>query len=577
MQRGNLIRLLAFFTAGTMFMTSFAGAKQPEITKALTFSGAYLAGRAAAGDNHMDLAVAYFRQASAFKIPDKTMSNDLQHDILIMSLVDGNFKEAVEQANSIKDEPSRDHFYHLTLATDDFTKNKYENVKKHLKFKNPSELENITSGLLNAWAVFGSGDRNKAINSLKKLRGPVSYDIFVNYHMALMSDIAGKKQDAERYYSKALANRRAGIASPDTYERVINAYASFQSRNNNKEGALKTIQIGEQNFSGRNVFKNMRIQLEKNLPLDMLVKTPQDGAGEALYNIGTSVKGELSENFTLLYLQLALALRPQNDATLYQIASILSQTSSKDKAIDFYKKIAPNSFYSDDAKTGLAFNLADLNDTDGAIKLLSELEQKYPDDQAISLALAGTYLTKTKDYGKAVEVMDRAIAHITDTKKREWFLYNIRGMAEERSNLWDKAEADFRKALELSPDQPDVLNYLGYSLIVRNEKLDEALKMVKRAVALSPQNGEIVDSLGWAYFKLGRYDDAVITLEQAIKLKPGEATINDHLGDAYWKVGRKLEATYQWKHALAYNPEPEDIAKIEEKLKVGLKDQTTSQ
>lgn len=577
MQRGNLIRLLAFFTVGTIFMTSFAGAKQPEITKALTFSGAYLAGRAAAGDNHMDLAVAYFRQASAFKIPDKTMSNDLQHDILIMSLVDGNFKEAVEQANSIKDEPSRDHFYHLTLATDDFTKNKYENVKKHLKFKNPSELENITSGLLNAWAVFGSGDRNKAINSLKKLRGPVSYDIFVNYHMALMSDIAGKKQDAERYYSKALANRRAGIASPDTYERVINAYASFQSRNNNKEGALKTIQIGEQNFSGRNVFKNMRIQIEKNLPLDMLVKTPQDGAGEALYNIGTSVKGELSENFSLLYLQLALALRPQNDATLYQIASILSQTSSKDKAIDFYKKIAPNSFYSDDAKTNLAFNLADLNDTEGAIKLLSELEQKYPDDQAISLALAGIYLAKTKDYGKAVEVMDRAIAHITDTKKREWFLYNIRGMAEERSNLWDKAEADFRKALELSPDQPDVLNYLGYSLIVRNEKLDEALKMVKRAVALSPQNGEIVDSLGWAYFKLGRYDDAVITLEQAIKLKPGEATINDHLGDAYWKVGRKLEATYQWKHALAYNPEPEDIAKIEEKLKVGLKDQTTSQ
>lgn len=577
MQRGNLIRLLAFFTAGTMFMTSFAGAKQPEITKALTFSGAYLAGRAAAGDNHMDLAVAYFRQASAFKIPDKAMSNDLQHDILIMLLVDGNFKEAVEQANNIKDESSRDHFYHLTLATDDFIKNKYENVKKHLKFKNPSELENITSGLLNAWAVFGSGDRNKAINSLKKLRGPVSYDIFVNYHMALMSDIAGKKQDAERYYSKALANRQAGIASPDTYERIINAYASFQSRNNNKEGALKTIQIGEQNFSGRNIFKNMRIQIEKNLPLDMLVKTPQDGAGEALYNIGTSVKGELSENFSLLYLQLVLALRPQNDATLYQIASILSQTSSKDKAIDFYKKIAPNSFYSDDAKTNLAFNLADLNDTEGAIKLLGELEQKYPDDQAISLALAGIYLAKTKDYGKAVEVMDHAIAHIPDTKKRDWFLYNIRGMAEERSNLWDKAEADFRKALELSPDQPDVLNYLGYSLIVRNEKLDEALKMVKRAVALSPQNGEIVDSLGWAYFKLGRYDDAVITLEQAIKLKPGEATINDHLGDAYWKVGRKLEATYQWKHALAYNPEPEDIAKIEEKLKVGLKDQNTSQ
>ena len=145
-------------------------------------------------------------------------------------------------------------------------------------------------------------------------------------------------------------------------------------------------------------------------------------------------------------------------------------------------------------------------------------------------------------------------------------------MAEERLKEWDKAEPDFRKALELYPNQPQVLNYLGYSLIDRNEKLDEALNMVKKAAELRAQDGYIVDSLGWAYYKLKRYDEAVKTLENAVKLRPEDATINDHLGDAYWRVGRKLEATFQWNHAIAGKPEPEELAKIQEKLKTGLKD-----
>ena len=150
--------------------------------------------------------------------------------------------------------------------------------------------------------------------------------------------------------------------------------------------------------------------------------------------------------------------------------------------------------------------------------------------------------------------------------------YYYRGICEERSKQWPKAEADMRKALELQPDQPHVLNYLGYSWIDQGINLDEGMKMIKRAVEQRPDDGYIVDSLGWAYFRIGNYEEAVKNLERAIDLKPEDPTINDHLGDAYWRVGRKLEAKFQWAHARDLKPEPDDLPKIEAKIENGLPD-----
>lgn len=569
MHAAKVTRLIALLTAGTMLMTVSAFAKKEEPIKAGSFAGAYLAGRVAASDNQPDLAISYFKQALDFEPNNVSM----QQDMLLTLLSAGKFKDAVTLAKRLKESPDVERYVRLTLASDALLRKNYNTAKNELKFSDPSDMDVLSTGLIGAWATFGRGNTTGAIEEVKKLLGPAWYDLFLSYHLALMSDLAGHKDDAQRYYKQALHDQQGGAAAPDTYERIIISFASFDLRNNKREEALATLREGEKMLTGRDTLKNIREQVENGSSLDMVVKTPQEGSAEVLYDLGTAINRGGAEAFARIFLQLANALHPQNDATLFQLADISSKLEENDRAIDIYQEIPVKSPYYRDAELRLALILADEGKSEEAIRHLSALEKEFPEDQRISMAMTGVYM-QDKAYGKAAEVMDRAIARIPHLEKENWLMLYQRGMAEERLKEWDKAEPDFRQALELSPDQPQVLNYLGYSLIDRNEKLDEALNMVKKAAELRAQDGYIVDSLGWAYYKLGRYDEAVKTLENAIKLRPEDPTINDHLGDAYWQVGRKLEATFQWNHAIAGKPEPEELAKIQEKLKSGLKTET---
>lgn len=569
MHAAKVTRLIALLTAGTMLMTVSAFAKKEEPIKAGSFAGAYLAGRVAASDNQPDLAISYFKQALDFEPNNVSM----QQDMLLTLLSAGKFKDAVTLAKRLKESPDVERYVRLTLASDALLRKNYNTAKNELKFSDPSDMDVLSTGLIGAWATFGRGNTTGAIEEVKKLLGPAWYDLFLSYHLALMSDLAGHKDDAQRYYKQALHDQQGGAAAPDTYERIIISFASFDLRNNKREEALATLREGEKMLTGRDTLKNIREQVENGSSLDMVVKTPQEGSAEVLYDLGTAINRGGAEAFARIFLQLANALHPHNDATLFQLADISSKLEENDRAIDIYQEIPVKSPYYRDAELRLALILADEGKSEEAIRHLSALEKEFPEDQRISMAMTGVYM-QDKAYGKAAEVMDRAIARIPHLEKENWLMLYQRGMAEERLKEWDKAEPDFRKALELSPDQPQVLNYLGYSLIDRNEKLDEALNMVKKAAELRAQDGYIVDSLGWAYYKLGRYDEAVKTLENAIKLRPEDPTINDHLGDAYWQVGRKLEATFQWNHAIAGKPEPEELAKIQEKLKSGLKTET---
>src|SRR5690606_33991930 len=149
-----------------------------------------------------------------------------------------------------------------------------------------------------------------------------------------------------------------------------------------------------------------------------------------------------------------------------------------------------------------------------------------------------------------------------EPQPHQWTLFYFRGIAYERAKQWDKAEADLLQALALFPEQPHVLNYLGYSWVDQGMHLDEAMDMIARAVELRPNDGYIVDSLGWAHYRLGNYEEAVRELERAVELRPEDPVINDHLGDAYWKVGRRLEARFQWAHARDLDPEPDALEEI---------------
>jgi Flp pilus assembly protein TadD len=244
-------------------------------------------------------------------------------------------------------------------------------------------------------------------------------------------------------------------------------------------------------------------------------------------------------------------------------------------AVETYERIPANAPLKRNAEIQRALNLEVLQRHDDATKALKDLVAKDPTDQEAIVAL-GNVQRARKEYKEAAETYTKALDLIKEPSKQNWSLYYFRGISYERSKDWPKAEKDLEKALQLNPDQPQVLNYLGYSWVDQGINLEKGIKMIRHAVELRPNDGYIVDSLGWAQYRLGNYQEASDALERAIELKPQDPVINDHLGDVYWKVGRQLEAHFQWRHARDAKPEPDDLARIEDKLKNGLKDDRPS-
>jgi tetratricopeptide (TPR) repeat protein len=279
---------------------------------------------------------------------------------------------------------------------------------------------------------------------------------------------------------------------------------------------------------------------------------------------------------SIVYLRLALSLNPDHALALVTLADNYERLKRVDQAVEILNRIPASSPLRPSAEIQIGLSLEQLGRSDEALATLQRLIQQRPDDNDALVAL-GNVQRARKQYAEAAETYGKAIERSTDSEVQKWPLYYYRGTAFERAKQWPKAEADLKKALELVPDtQPvgksQVLNYLGYSWVDSSTNLDEAFKMLKRAVELNPRDGMIIDSLGWAYFRFGHYNEAVRELEKAAEVKAGDPVINDHLGDAYWKVGRKLEAKFQWQHAKDAEPEPDDLKKIEAKLADGLPD-----
>jgi tetratricopeptide (TPR) repeat protein len=310
--------------------------------------------------------------------------------------------------------------------------------------------------------------------------------------------------------------------------------------------------------------------------LPRLINSVQDGAAEALYGLGASLGHRGGEDLGLVYLQLALHLEPKHALALLSLADLYESLKKPELAIDAYERVPASSPLHRNAAIQMATDLDLVNRGDEAEQNLEKLIKQRPKDIEAIIAL-GNVLRGHKKFAECGKVYSQGIDAITRPVKDNWPIYYFRGICYERSHQWPKAEADFKEALKLYPDQPSVLNYLGYSWIDRGMHLDEAMNMIKKAVQQRPDDGYIVDSLGWAYYQLGDYKEAVKQLEHAILLKPEDPTINDHYGDALWRVGRKLEARYQWVHSRDMKPDPEELVKVEEKLKHGLPAVTSSQ
>ena len=290
-----------------------------------------------------------------------------------------------------------------------------------------------------------------------------------------------------------------------------------------------------------------------------------------LYGLGSAGSRQGDELPALIYLRLSLYLRPGDDLTAVTLANLFDQMKQGQEAIDAFESVPAASPLRNDADIQIALELESIGKSDEAIQRLQDIVAARPHDVDALSSLAGLQRS-AKKYSEAAATYDRAIAAVGIPQRDNWTLFYFRGICFERDKQWPKAEADFKKALELYPDQPLVLNYLGYSWVDQGMNLDEAFKMLRRAVELRPNDGYVVDSLGWAHFKLGQFPEAAQTLERAISLKPADPVLNDHLGDAYWRVNRRTEAHFQWNHARDMGPEPEDLPAILKKIEVGLPD-----
>ncbi|MBX3576045.1 MAG: tetratricopeptide repeat protein [Rhizobiaceae bacterium] len=557
--------LLLAAVSSLVLAMPLAAKETTETVDIRSFSGAYLAARIAEVDNDLDSAIAYYERALAFDPDNQT----LQQSLMLSLITTGRFDESLPLAEKLKTVPEVERFSRLALAVDAFRKQDFKAAEYWLKLALASDLDRLITGLMTAWAKAGEGDADAAFAAIDALQGPEWYGMFMNYHRALIAEGAGRDEIARQSYDAVMQDLSAGSAAPESWLRAAEAYANYLARKGDKEGALKALDAADEFASGRVPLQSLRLAVAGGMPIEPLVSGPVKGASEVLLNLGTALNRGGGETYVRLYLQYARALNPDGDSVLLQLAGVAEVQEDPAEAIALYERIPASSPLKRLSELQLGLNLADLDRKDEAVQHLTALLEAAPDDMRAYLALGGVYASQ-ENYREAAKVYDRAADLLPSPVRANWNIFYQRGIAYERLKEWPKAEPNFRKALELYPDQPQVLNYLGYSWVDMNMNLDEGLELIRRAVDLRPSDGYIVDSLGWAYYRLGRFDEAVVELERAVSLKPDDAVLNDHLGDAYWRVGRKLEATFQWSHARDLKPEPDVLAQVQKKLAEGL-------
>lgn len=525
-----------------------------------SLSGNYLAARYANATRDMGAAARYFSEALSID-PGNPYLLERAFTLLV---ADGRVREAMPLAEQLVGRDRNSRLARLTLGIDALKSARWERARTHIRAGSQGPLGDLTAAVLNAWSQVGQGSPAEALATLDKLSGPDWYATFKNYHGGLIADVAGRRDEA-------LKRLEAAHKGDPNALRVTDAYARVLARAGRVDDARKVLADFEKDVPDHPMIRATIAAIAAGRPPGPLVAGAQAGAAELLYGLGAALGRDGGEEVGAIYLRLALHLDPKAELALVSLSSLHGQLKQFDRSIGLLGQIAPDSPLRamTEIQVGRYYNM--LDNYEESRKHLETIVAQVPSDVDALMALADV-MRVNKKFAEAAEAYTRALALIPKLQQSDWALFYYRGIAFERTKQWPKAETDFKKALELNPDEPHVLNYLGYSWIDMGMNLAEGLDLVKKAVSLRPDDGYIVDSLGWALYRLGRYEEAVTELERAVLLRPEDPVINDHLGDAYWRVGRKLEAGFQWRHALDLKPEPDDLAKIQAKLKDGLAD-----
>ena len=427
----------------------------------------------------------------------------------------------------------------------------------------PGNFGEVIAPMLRAWIRQGLSDTEGAIEMLAPLDEDQGLKVFRNIQAALIFDLSGQSEKAETAYARAM------VAGESPALRLIEAYVSFLARAGKFDEAQAILDAVPADQRVAISYVAAKGNLDRGRDARRFVGSANEGLAQALFEVAVELRGENAPNIALFLGQLAVYVDPDLAIGHVLIAEILDDQGQVEAAVDSYHRVSDDSPLGWQVRVRRAELLSDLDKSDEAIALLEAMAAERT-DQADPLIRMGHILRDEERFDEAVLAYDRAAARIPDLQPRHWFLLYTRGIALERSKDWPRAEEDFLKALEFKPDQPFVLNYLGYSWVDQGVHLGRAREMIERAVELRPRDGYIVDSLGWALYRIGDFEGAVGHLERAVELRPEDPVINDHLGDAYWRVGRLREARFQWTRSLSLEPADDQIDLIRGKLRDGL-------
>jgi tetratricopeptide (TPR) repeat protein len=520
--------------------------------------GEYLAGRHAQQERDFPAAAAWYDKA-IIADPD---SPELINRTFLMALGSGNFDHARSLAPKVLKLDASDGLAQLAMTIDRLKAGDNTGALQHAGTLPKDGVHRFIGPLALAWTRMAAGDLAGADTALQGLDKFNGFEPFKTFQLGLLYDFAGHPDKAAGFYDKTLSNTN------QLNWRLTDAIANFDERHGKADAAKALYQKFMSQNVGSEIAQSVlasRIGVPKPL-----IANAKEGLAEAMFDLASVLNQSETLDLALVYDRVALELQPDFGLAQLLLADVLSAQNEPEQSLAVLEKIARTSPYFWSARLRIAANLDTLDRADEAIALLRAMAAESPKSVGADVQL-GDLLRNKKRFPEAVVAYDEAVQRAaTEGFADRWTLFYDRGVAHERSGQWQSAETDLLHALELKPDQPLVLNYLGYSWIDRGEQLDRGLKMIEKAVELRPEDGYIVDSLGWAHYRMGDYAGAVQYLERAVELVPSDPTINDHLGDAYWQTGRMIEARYQWRRALQFGPEKEDIRPIEAKVENGL-------
>lgn len=522
-------------------------------------AASYLAGRIALDDGDLRLAADNFGNAL-----DRDPDNDeLRRQVLTLRVGVGDFPAALEVAETLLERDPTFGDSRLLLAFQAVKSNDFGEAELLLNGIGEREFASLPKPILEAWVAFGAGERERGMAMLAESATSDGLERIERYHGALMMALDGQVAEG--------ADWLRPLIDPDSGNpvRLVVTLAALDAQAGDLDGAASFVRRQLELNPGDIVLETALLELESGAVPDLPVDNASSGMADALLSLAGALDAQNASAQALILARLASYLEPTNGEVALLIAEISLSQDNAAEAVEVLETVPADSVYAWEGRLTAAQALAALEQEDEALARLDAMADERP-ERIEALVAKGDILRRLERYAESERAYDRALERVPEIQVGHWPLLYARGITRERTDRWPEAEADLLLALELEPDQPLVLNYLGYSWVDQGMNLTEAEAMLRRAVELRPDDGYIVDSLGWAFFRLERFDEAVRYLERAVELRPDDPVINDHLGDAYWQVGRYREARFQWERALTFEPEEDEVALIERKLERGL-------